>query len=240
MLSRSLRFIFVLVVCLGATAVTAYSAKADGGRVQWHGLCIPAGKVSHLNPNSPLRRMMSQAGMDQTGGGSVTVTFSPDEMMKAIPGWTGYVPSPYGGPKLRKLLVVGFLPNTPTNSGGLTNILRDMYTLRGDYAGAKVTELGHSGVYKVQKKDDPWTWSLLLIDPRNARKPPVEDVNKWYAGDCGGDGVNTGSCDLGYEAEGFVFDIGVEAPNIKYTREVDALLSKKVRKWRAACKAKQQ
>lgn len=239
MRTRSLRVISLLAVCLSTAAVTGCSAKADGGRVQWHGLCIPAGKASRLNANSPLGKMMSQAGMDQTSGGSVTVEFSPDEMMKAIPGWTGYVPSPYGGPKLREALVVGLSPDTRNNSGGLTNILREMYALRGAYANAKVAELGHSGVYKVQKKDDPWTWSLLLVDPRNAGKPPVEQVNKWYAGDCSGQGHNLG-CDLGYQVEGFAFDIEIGAPNIKYAREVDAFLSKKVQEWRAACKAKQK
>jgi len=239
MWSRSLQFKILLAVCLGAAVITASSAKADGGRVQWHGLCIPAGKASRLNPNSSLGQMMSQAGMDKTSGGSVTIEFGPDEMMKAIPEWTGYVPSPYGGPKLRETLVVGLSPDTPSNSGGLTNILREMYALRGAYANAEVTELGHSGLYKVQKKDDPWTWSLLLVDPRGAGKPPVEEVNKWYAGDCSGKGHNLG-CDLGYQAEGFAFDIEIDAPNIQYAREVDAFLSKKVQEWHAACKSKQQ
>jgi len=246
MLSRSLRFIFVLVACLGVTAVMAYSAKADGGRVQWHGLCIPAGKVSHLNPNSPLGKMMPQAGMDRTSGGAVTVEFSPEEMMKAIPGWTGYVPDPNGGAKLQRWLVVGLSLATPTNSGRLTNILRETYSLQGPYKGAKVVEIGGSGLYRVQSTAEHGPladWSLLFIDPRANQKPPVENVHKWYTGECidgdQGQDLET-SCEMNYSDQGFTFDLSLNGANIKYAREVDAFLSKKVREWRAACKAKQQ
>jgi len=246
MLSRLLLFISILVTCLGAAAVTAGSARADGGRVQWHGLCIPAGKVSHLNSNSPLGKMLSQQPMDQTSGGWISVEFSPDEMMKAIPGWTGYVPSPYGGPKLRKALVVGLSSDTPANSGRLTAILRETYSLQGPYRGAKVTEIGDSGLYRVQSSTEHGPlayWSLLFVDPRASQKPPVENVHKWYAGECTeGDheqGLKT-ACDINYSNQGLAFDLSLSGENIKYAREVDVFLSKKIHEWRAACKVRKQ
>jgi hypothetical protein len=227
------------LVLFGLVMISGCPAKAGSKLVRWHGLCIPASKVSQLNPNSPLGRMLSQSNMDVTVGGHITVEFSPEEMMKAIPDWKGHVYDPDTGIRLREGLVVGISPDNPVNSGRLTDALRQIYSLSGRYANAKVSEINNSGLYKVQEANEEHTWDMLLVDPRSKNKPPIEEVGEWYAGVCGSFSGPVG-CNIGYSSGGFSFDISMNGPNFVHVRQIDAFLTQKIKEWQAACKTEKK
>lgn len=239
-------FTVAIAIAVGMAIVTTQYQKKHPPRVHLLGLCIPKSRVSIVVKQGGLASyMLNHNGhLDKTSGSWTNVYFRPREMMKAIPGWTGYRWDPDNQIKLRIGLTVGISADVPMNRGRLTPILRNIYALKGAYKDAHVEELGHSGLYKVQSTSehgDLAGWELLFVDPRSKSKPPVTAWRQWDAGGCGA-GIPSQhlppSCILNYGDLGVAFDVSVDGKNILLTRQVDAFLSRKVHEWRAACHAK--
>jgi|GEM_PF-2864962 len=244
-LKAPLLFAATIAVATGLAVYTSAYQKAHPPQVRVLGMCIPESRVSMVSPpgpSGPFGLALSQMHLDKTSGAWVTVYFTPREMMKAVPGWTGYRWDRDIHFKLRIGLVVGMSADVPLNSGRLTNATRQIYALKGPYKDARVSRLGDTGLYKVETRSKPHpmgSWALLWVNPRDKNKPPVEAWRRWDAAMCFYPEDQTPTtCGLNYATQGVTFDVWVDGKNILLTRKVEAFLSRKVHEWRSACHAK--
>lgn len=196
-----------------------------------------------LTPHLSL--LLSHGDFDPISGPWVYVSFTPHEMMNAIPGWKDYRSDgeTHNGRKVS--LEVGIEEDVPFNRKGMiSNATPEMYELTGPYKHAKVAKLGDSGLFKVVAGGTPGpndSWELLFVDPRSKNKPPVEALHQWDAGTCfyaSPARHATPFCFLNYVDHGLLFELSVNGKNVLLTRQVDEFLSRKVHEWRAACHAK--
>lgn len=242
-MKAAILFSIAIAVAVGMAIFTAQYQKVNPPRVKVLGLCIPKSRVNIVvRSGSPISAALNRiAHLDKTSGSWTNVSFTPREMMKAIPGWTGYRWDSDAQSKLHIGLTVGISADVPMNRGRLTQVLRNIYALKGSYKGARVQELGQSGLYKVQALSEHGalaSWELLFVDPRDPNKPPVTAWRKWDAASCGSGSKSQNLpvyCLLNYGDQGVTFDGPVDGKNILLIRQVDAFLSRKVREWRAAC-----
>ena len=233
----AIAFAVAIAIAVGMAIFTTLYQRAHQPTVDVLGMCIPKSRViSYMKPGLRML-LLSHGDFDTISGPWALVTFTPSDMMKAIPGWTSHQSGADN-------LTVGIEEDVPSNRKGIiSDTTPKMYELTGDYKRAKVTELGHSGLFKVVAGGTPGpsdSWELLLVDPRKKNKPPVAAQQLWDAGTCFYASPTiqfTPFCALHYVDNGLLFNVTVTGNNILLTRQLDAFLSRKVHEWRAACHA---
>ncbi|MGH9438089.1 MAG: hypothetical protein ACRD22_09380 [Terriglobia bacterium] len=241
-----LLFAIAIAITVGMAIYTTHYQKAHTPKVEVLGMCIPKSHVAEVMNSGLTILLLSRSDFDPISGPWVDVYFTPREMMRAIPGWTNYRGDGESHDKLQVALEVPISEDVPWNHKGIiSNATPEMYELTGPYKQAKVSELGHSGLFKVVEGGKPGpndSWELLFIDPRDKNKPPVEALHLWWdAGTCFYASPTrhiTTFCFLHYVNQRLIFRATLKGKNILLTRQVDAFLSRKVHEWRAACHTK--
>ena len=238
-------FAVAIAIAIGMAIFTAHYQKRHPAKVEVLGMCIPKSRVASVMKPGLTMLLLSHGDFDPIHGPWVDVVFTPREMMEAIPGWTNYRGRAARHDGQRISLEVGIEEDVPFNRKGInSHATPAMYELAGAYKQAKVTELGHSGLFKVMYGGTPGpndSWELLFVDPRSKNKPPVEALHQWDAGTCFYASPTrhvTPFCFLDYVDHDLLFNVSVNGKNILLTRQVDAFLSREVHEWRVACHEK--
>lgn len=225
----------------GAFVLLAACGQASAGVTQWQGLCIPSARVTSLQ-GSAFGSAIAHMKTDVSTAPAVTVEFSSQELVQAIPGYISDIPGK-AGTNMGSIVVIRPLEDIARSGGAayLSQGYIDLWHLQGMSKNSSVKKISGTDLYRVtapenQKYDD--FFQLISVDLRKMNGYSVPPLSTWYVADCGQDNELGYTCNRHLFTPDFYVEYNFAKPNVTKLPMLDKFFRNKLKEWQAACKSR--